>query len=99
MAGRGWETEGKVSTEGDLELKVLPQVPASGAGSMQSKAGMGVGGRKEDRRPCLLRAPASQKPPWTPLTSSLRELLSSLIYRGGICSSERESDLSESSRE
>lgn len=99
VAGRGWETEAKVSTEGGLQLKVLPQVPASGAGSVQYKAGMGVGGRKEERRPCLLRAPASQKPPWNPLTSSLRELLSSLIYRGGICSSERESDLPESSRE
>lgn len=99
VAGRGWETEAKVSTEGDLELKVLPQVPASGAGSVQYKAGMGVGGRKEERRPCMLRASASQKPPWNLLTSSLRELLSSLIYRGGLCSSERESDVPESPRE
>lgn len=99
VAGRGWETEAKVSTEGDLELKVLPQVPASGAGSVQYKTGMEVGGRTEERRPCLLHAPASQKPPWNPLTSSLRELQSSLIYRGGICSSEREGDLPESTRE
>lgn len=49
VAGREWETEAKVRAEDDLELNVLPQLPAFGASFVQYKADvcMGWAGRKK----------------------------------------------------
>lgn len=43
VAGWGWETEAKVRAEYDLELKVLPQVPASGASNIRRREGVQEG--------------------------------------------------------
>lgn len=46
VAGRGQENEAKVRAEGDMGLNDLPQVPTSGASSVQYKAGTGCEGQE-----------------------------------------------------
>lgn len=87
MQQGGGRKQAKVRAEDYLGLKVLP--PASVWGQLCAMQGWHGARRKEASRPCVS---ASQKPPWNPVTSSLRELLLSLICRGGICSSEKENE-------